>query len=131
MNLTEFSKEVHQNAVNHGWWETEPTFGEIIALCHSELSEALQDYRAWADLDRVYYDLSGCGDRTLEKCADCYQSHIKCAKAKPYGPAVELADCILRILDICGRYDIDIETVLMKKHEHNKTRSYRHGEKRL
>lgn len=21
MNLTEFAKEVHENAVNHGWWE--------------------------------------------------------------------------------------------------------------
>lgn len=45
MNLTDFAKEVHENARLHGWWNEECSFGEIIALCHSELSEALEEYR--------------------------------------------------------------------------------------
>ena len=40
--INEFAQEVHSNAVNHGWWEDDRSFGEIIALCHSELSEALE-----------------------------------------------------------------------------------------
>lgn len=43
MNM--FTKEVHENAVNHGWWDDERSFGELIALCHSELSEALEAIR--------------------------------------------------------------------------------------
>lgn len=38
MNMNELAKEIHQNAVEHGWWEEERSFGEIVALCHSELS---------------------------------------------------------------------------------------------
>ena len=36
MNINEFAQEVHQNAVTHGWWETERDSAEIIALIHSE-----------------------------------------------------------------------------------------------
>ena len=43
--LNRLAAEVHQNAVEHGWWDGPPTFGDIIALCHSELSEALEAYR--------------------------------------------------------------------------------------
>ena len=42
MDLKEFQKEVHQTAIDHGWWETDRNIGEQIALMHSELSEALE-----------------------------------------------------------------------------------------
>ena len=32
----DFAREVHENAVAHGWWEEERRFPEVIALCHSE-----------------------------------------------------------------------------------------------
>jgi len=43
------------------------------------------------------------------------------------GVAEELADCMIRILDFCGGRDIDIEEVLQKKMEYNKSRGYKHG----
>lgn len=45
MTINEFAAEVHKNAVDHGWWEGERTFPEIVALIHSEVSEALEEYR--------------------------------------------------------------------------------------
>lgn len=43
--INEFMREVHENAKNHGWHDEKRSFGELIALCHSELSEALEEYR--------------------------------------------------------------------------------------
>lgn len=105
MNLNEWAKEIHQNAVEHGWWENERTLPEVLMLCVSELSEALEEDRAGNPL--VWY---GKG-------------------AKPEGVAVELADCMIRILDYCGRAGIDIENVVKIKHEYNKGREYRHGKR--
>jgi len=42
-----------------------------------------------------------------------------------------LIDCIIRILDWCGRENIDVDKVMQIKHEFNKSRPYRHGDKRL
>jgi NTP pyrophosphatase (non-canonical NTP hydrolase) len=43
--------------------------------------------------------------------------------------ASELADIIIRVLDIAGLYDIDLGWYVRTKMEHNKTRPYRHGGK--
>jgi NTP pyrophosphatase (non-canonical NTP hydrolase) len=132
MNINEFAKEVHENAVEHGWWEKERGFAEVIALCHSELSEALEEYRN--NRPQLYYNCEY--QDTRSKCPDKYDAcqygkNEGCNKAKPEGIAVELADCIIRILDYCGKENIDIEEVLRIKHEYNKTRPYKHGGKTI
>lgn len=104
MKLNEFAKEVHQNAVEHGWWEDQRTFGEIIALCHSELSEALEEYRAKRPM--VYGDSVDLTRRFTD------MPDIAEMKLKPEGIAVELADCIIRILDWLGEEEMDPDALL-------------------
>lgn len=115
MKLNSFAKEVHQNAVDHGWWEEERTFGEIVALCHSELSEALEEFRAkrpvvWrkcmvCDGDTPCME-AGCGDWRDGVC------ELACISPKPEGIAVELADCIIRILDWFGKEGANVDNAL-------------------
>ena len=106
MNIAQWTEEVHDNAVDHGWWEEERSFGEVVALCHSELSEALEAYRNGEPM-------------------------VWINGGKPDGIAVEMMDCIIRILDWFGKENIDAEQILYLKHTYNKGRPYKHGGKKL
>lgn len=135
--LNDLAKEIHANAVNHGWWDDERSFGDIIALCHSELSEALEEYRAgrpmvWLACEENDPSTGPCNPADEFDCTmygrecDCkYRGH------KPEGIATEMIDCIIRILDWCGRHDIDVDNLLAMKHKYNKTRPYKHGGKQI
>lgn len=128
VKINEFAKEVHQNAVEHGWWDTNRSFGEIIALCHSELSEALEEHRNGQP--NLYVVLHEPGTiMRHQKSTTTDPENFR--GLKPEGIATELADCIIRILDYCAYDGIDIEQAIQLKHEYNKTRPYRHGGKRI
>ena len=133
-SLTELSKEIHQIAVEHGWWDDTPSFGEIVALCHSELSEALEEYRAGRPLE--WYECLDSGEPCEgEKCETWDPYTNKCsynrAWKKPEGIAVEMMDCLIRILDWAASNNIDVDDIVRKKMEYNRTRPYRHGGKVL
>ena len=123
-SINELAKEIHENAVAHGWYEREPTLPEAIALIHSELSEALEEYRN--GMPMIY----GC---CYIDGAVCEHSKICDREAeflcKPEGIAVELCDAVIRIFDTLAFYGVNIESVLEGKHEYNKSRPYKHGGK--
>jgi NTP pyrophosphatase (non-canonical NTP hydrolase) len=108
MTINEMQKEIHRNAIEHGWYEEPRTFGELIALCHCELSEALEEHRNGMKPKEVYHE-----------------------HGKPCGIPTELADVVIRIMDMCEYYGIDLEDAILEKHEFNKTRSYKHGGKHI
>ena len=107
MNLTQLQQEIHQMAVQKGWWETERNVGEMLALIHSEISEALEEWRTGNPIGETYYSEGG----------------------KPEGFGVELADAVIRILDVCERYKIDLAHTIVEKMAYNAKRAYRHGGK--
>lgn len=103
-HLSEYAKRAHDTAVAKGFWEegNERNFGEMVALIHSELSEALEEHRAGRD---AIYILEG----------------------KPEGIAVELADAVIRIFDLFFILGVDMELVMDMKMDYNDTRPYKHG----
>lgn len=111
MILEDLIQESHNTAIEKGWWNIKPerTFGDCIALAHSELSEALEEYRNGHAFNEIYM-ADGPG-------------------SKPEGIAVEIADLFIRLFDTCARFGIPLETALSMKLAYNKTRPERHGGK--
>ena len=129
LKITEFQKEVHANAVLHGWHEEERSFGDLIALCHAELSEALEEYRNKRSFNDTYYSCSKKGEPTCNTMKTMPYMCEGCKDRKPEGIPSELADVVIRIMDMCELYGIDLEETMRIKHEFNKTRPYKHGGK--
>ena len=96
MSVNELIREIHENATAHGWWEKARDFGEICALIHSELSEALEEYRA----NRPAFYVEGC--LTLTDPEDWNGE-------KPEGIVTELADAIIRIFDYFGHEGVTLD----------------------
>jgi NTP pyrophosphatase (non-canonical NTP hydrolase) len=101
--------DIHQNAYEHGWWNNsdgvyEPDARnrtECVALAMTELAEAIEARRKGSPDD--------------EHCP-------------AYGnEEIELADCIIRILDYAAAFDLDVIDAMLAKHEFNKTRPFKHG----
>ena len=111
MTIENLIKESLQTAKSKGWWDDpDRNVGELLALIHSEVSEALEVYRVKGK-DSI-------GENWLDE------------RGKPEGFTVELADVIIRIADLCGEFELDLEESLTTKLSYNQTRPYRHGDKK-
>ena len=104
--INDLVKQAHENSVKHGFWEKDKNFGEVIALMHTELSEAYEEYRHKRGLNETYYEEDG---------------------KKPCGIPSELADVVIRVFDFAGGAGIDLEKIILEKMEYNKNRPYKHG----
>lgn len=115
--LRYMGEEVYACNVANGWFEADRSFGEDIALLHSEVSEMLEAYREddWGDKQNV---------STLNPDGTTYSM-------KPTGVGSEAADVLVRLLDTCKRYDIDLFAEWRRKLDYNWTRGHKHGGKKL
>jgi len=104
----EVQEQVWKTAHDKGWHEIDRTFAEYIVLMHSELSEALEEYRANHEPDEVYFK-----------------------DGKPEGIPIELADVLIRVLECAEEFGIDLDEAMRIKMEFNETRPIRHGGKKL
>lgn len=96
---------VHNNAKAHGWHDTPVDPVVALALIHCEVSEAVEGLRH--------------GNPPSE--------HI------PKFSAVEeeLADIVIRCMDLAGAKGYRLADAIVAKHEFNKARPHKHGGKKF
>lgn len=111
-SLRDMAQEVYDIECQLGWQPNDNRFGESMALLHSEVSEALEAYRQWGTSDVTPSIADG-------------------KMPKPEGVGSELADVLIRLLSSAHQYGVDLEHEYRRKCAYNRTRSYRHGGKRL
>lgn len=110
IGLIKATELAHFTAANAGWYNDpvtgkpiERNFGEVVALMHSELSEALEaDRKSLMDEKLPHRD----------------------------GREVEFADCIIRILDTAAALGLDIAGAFIEKNRYNQTRADHKKEQR-
>lgn len=134
VSIAEWQERVYALAQEKGWWDGVEKYDlsvipEKIALIHSEASEALEAYRvpvariAYQDINsNVYADPDG---ETFLNPTDA-TGRLR----KPVGIDSELADVVIRVMDLCAHLGIDLERAIREKHAYNETRTRRHGGKR-
>jgi len=94
--INQLAAEVHQTALEHGWWRdatTPDTFPRCVMLICCEAAEAVEAHRK----------------RNFEQVAE------------------ELADIILRTLDVAQAFELDIGLEVVRKAAKNVNRPYKHG----
>lgn len=107
LNANEYSK-------SKGFWNKENpenpenvSIAVKLALIHSEVSEALEEYRV-GNME-AYLDMFG----------------------KPQGFPTEMADIALRLFDLCGYLGIDLGSQIIAKFQFNASRPLMHGNKKI
>lgn len=98
--LNNLSKEIYEENKAKGFWDSERNVGELLMLITSELSEGLEAHRK-----------------------NQMDDHLP----KYPGLQVELADALIRILDMCGGLNIPIGEILAAKRKYNQSRPHKHG----
>lgn len=111
MTFTELQKKVANTAKEHGFWdvdvENDPaSVDRKLMLIVGEIAEAHEEWRK-GDLG-TYYTKTESGD-------------------KPEGFFPELADAVIRIMDLCEQLGADLEPYIIEKDEYNEKRPYKHG----
>lgn len=112
MNLNDFAKEVHENAVAHGWWDEERSDGTLRSLMHAELSEALEEYRAKRAMVWHACKLGGMCETQEVHQGDIGCDHCSPQMRKPEGVAVELIDFVIRALDWMAKRELSFHESL-------------------
>lgn len=125
IGLNDASKSIFEDNKRKGFWDSPRETGTLLMLCVSELAEALEADRK---------------DKFVEpRNMRCFESDHNEKWERPSHDAFsfeanikdrfedEIADTIIRLLDLCGARGIDIEKHINYKLEFNRRRARMHG----
>jgi NTP pyrophosphatase (non-canonical NTP hydrolase) len=123
MSIAELSKQIYENARAKGFWDKERNVGEMLMLIVSEVSEAMEadrkaNYSDWED--RLPPFMDNISDDQFKKV---FENEVKNTFED------ELADVIIRVLDLSYSRGVDLSWHIKQKMRYNAMRPHMHGKK--
>lgn len=126
MDLNDLAEVIHAGNVKRGFFE-EPNrnIGEMLALVHSEISEALEAHRK----DKFFNKdgILSIGEILNFSSDDRFKNSFEHTTKDSFED--EIADSIIRLLDLAAYKGIDINNHVLAKMRYNSMRPYKHGKK--
>lgn len=121
--INELIQEVYRVNKMNGFYEESRNIGEVLALIHSEVSEALE-----ADRKDKYVDvnISIAGVNTIEDDG-LFKERFEESLKDTFED--ELADVLIRVMDLAYLKKVDLEQHIKAKIRYNSLRGYKHGKK--
>ena len=125
--INELSKKIHSNNKAKGFYDSEKNIGEILALIHSEVSEALE-------CDRKDKYAIPIGTKSADTIGNCFENDDTAFQIE-FEVWVkdtfedELADIMIRVMDLAAFKGINLETHIKAKMRYNALRPHKHGNK--
>lgn len=123
--INELSKQIHENAKNKGFFDEQKNIGEMLCLIHSEVSEALEADRKgkYANLKKFDIDRQSTPFHENSCTIQAFKDNVKDTFED------ELADIMIRVMDLAAFKKIDLEKHIKLKMAYNSTREHKHGKK--
>lgn len=118
--LNKSAQIIFQNNKAKGFWDNERNVGELLMLVTSELGEAMEAHRKGKATIKHQLDYFFASQDYSDKM-DVFQENIKDTFED------EIADAVIRLLDLSAGLGIDLEKHINAKIQYNKSRERLYG----
>jgi NTP pyrophosphatase (non-canonical NTP hydrolase) len=123
MEIKELIEKAHENAMKHGFWEDitrlENSYCIVDTLTCATNTDGIKDCKQ--DLNNAI------GNRLMLIVSELAEAQEGLRHNDTANFKEELADVAIRLADLCGGLEIDLEAEILKKMEKNANRPYKHG----